>query len=99
MKARHVTEIVVTVLIIVAAMAMYPLIDSANRDAALKALSDAGYDHVEIGERHVFGGCLNGKGGTRYRYDWTASRRGKPHVGTVCAGGVFIRSPSIEEGR
>ena len=87
-----------TVLIVGAAVAANIAADASNREAASMALSAAGYDHVEIGSRHAFGGCLNGKGGTRWRYDWTAALNGAPDHGTICAGGL-LQPPAIREGQ
>jgi hypothetical protein len=79
------------------ALIIIPAIDESNRQAARASLVGMGFNRPWIGKSRLFGGCLNGKGGTRYRYPWTAiDVIGAEHHGTVCAGGVI--EPSVHEG-
>lgn len=72
-------------------------VDRAHRSELATALDVRGMRQVYIGDAMAFGGCLNGKGGTRWRYPWSAvDTSGRRHSGTACVGGFFM-TPTIKE--
>ena len=85
--------VVVVVAVLVTA---YPAADRRHQEELADALRARGYRHIETTAAQAFGGCMNGKGGTRWRHRWTATdATGRAASGSACIGGGFMK-PSIK---
>lgn len=97
MSAKAIVYTVAIGALVGAAVLTVPSTNRSHQRDLAAALHARGLHHVTTTGPKFWNNCMNGKGGTRWRHEWSAvDARGQVHAGSACVGGLFMK-PAISE--